>query len=290
MNFLLLTATAMEMRAAIAALPCAGGDEYVQMSGQTPGQMSCRTPEQAVGQKQLVQDLGRPLLEQRNLSFADLPRLHLPGATLYLAVCGVGPVAAALSLGRVLGMAGTRPSLLHGALNLGIAGTYDVRVAPVGSVVLATGEAFPEYGIAMPEGVATEGFGFAQVTLASGPVYNSMPLDGEKALGNMGLNWHSPLVQGRGVTVAGVSGTPERALRLAARTGGLMENMEGFSLALGCAAAGLPFAEIRSISNEAGFRPPDRWNMPLALDALSGAVHALLRPFCRKPLHTAGKD
>ncbi len=214
-----------------------------------------------------------------------LPSLSLPGCTLDLLVCGVGPVAAALALGRYLGrnQESRRQPPLRGILNLGIAGSYDTGAAPLGSLVLATEEVYPEYGVwphqedgqrAVPLPLP-----FPQAVIAGQKVVNHLPLEPLRDLGNMGLNWHSGWRSGVSVTVAGVSGTPQRAGHMAALGRGLTENMEGFSLALGAAMAGIPFAELRAISNAAGLRPPEGWDMPAALAALGQGAKNLLSLF-----------
>ena len=212
--------------------------------------------------------------------------LRLSGCTLDLLVCGVGPVASALALGRFLGRETCRSGPPRGILNLGLAGSYDIEAAPLGGLVLATEEVYPEYGVRPHPPHPEDGqetlplpLGFPQAEIAGQKVFDRLPLAPERALGNMGLNWHSGWQQGASVTVAGVSGTPERARRLAALCGGTTENMEGFPLALGAAMAGIPFVELRAVSNAAGLRPPRGWDMPAALAALGRGTRDLLAPF-----------
>ncbi len=214
------------------------------------------------------------------------PALPLPGCTLDLLVCGVGPVASSLALGRFLGRKLSRSEPLGGIFNLGLAGSYNIEAAPLGSLVLATEEVYPEYGVRPHPPHPEDGqetlplpLGFPQAEIEGRKVFDRLPLAPESALGNMGLNWHSGWKQGASVTVAGVSGTPERARRLAALCGGITENMEGFSLALGAAMAGIPFIELRAVSNAAGLRPPKGWDMPAALAALGRGTRDLLAPF-----------
>lgn len=258
-DLLLVCATAFEMRAAIALLP--GG------------------PECDLSPWENAPPLGREL---------PLPSLPLPGGGLRLLVCGVGPVASALSLALAAG--GGRAREFKGIVNLGIAGSYDLTAAPLGAMVAAEWECFPEYGV-WPEGNETvpghpvEGgpagpgmplpLTFAQALLPGGPVFTRLPLDTHNWLGNPGSNCHSAFCFGGSATVSGVSGTRRRARRLRELTGALVENMEGFSLALGAAALHLPFAELRAVSNEAGQRPPHGWDLSGAVAVLSKAAQAL---------------
>ena len=300
-NLLLVCATAMEMRAAIALLP--GGPEC-DLSAWEEGAV-----------------LGRHYL----------PRLHLPGGNLSLLVCGVGPVASALSLALACSApvcrdtssgivfargAGQKsparprknsPSLsdnklehyqvagagpFRGVVNMGIAGSYDCVAAPVGSVVLVDWECFPEYGVWPEYDESVDGLSenngqplalrFAQGLLPAGPVFSRLALDAHNTLGKLGLNCHTTLRLGGGATLSGVSGTRRRAGRMQTLTGALagatIENMEGFALALGAAALGVPFVELRSVSNQAGFRTPHTWNVDAAAQALGVAAQNIFAP------------
>lgn len=217
-----------------------------------------------------------------------LPSCEILGASLYFLVCGVGPVASAWSLGRVLGGAERSGSPIHGVINMGLAGSYDLAAAPVGSLVLATEERWPEYGLRRHDREMPLPLNIPQGEGVAGSMPERLCLAPDKALGKLGLNCHSACLPSGGrsrffrlgpsVTVAGVSGTPEQAHRLAKFTGGLTENMEGFSLAFGSAALGLPFVEARAVSNAAGSRPPHTWDIPLAQDALARAAFLLFGP------------
>lgn len=203
------------------------------------------------------------------------------GYVLRLVVTGVGPLAAAFAAGRLTGEGIV--STCRGVLNLGIAGTYIPAVAPLGSLARATREVWPEYGLVTEHGVDPVALGFPLSEKKGAPcptVWDKIDLD-MKAYASMGLNDpgttpelpESPLVvSGPSVTVAGVSGTRTRAQELAARYTALTENMEGFPLALAALNMGVPFAELRAISNIVGDRTPSAWNIPAALAALTRSV------------------
>lgn len=200
-----------------------------------------------------------------------------------LATSGVGPLAAAYTAGRLAGEGYFAAERCRGVLSLGIAGTYAPNAAPIGSVVMATGEIWPEYGLLTEEGVDAEALGFPLAGKKDDPdpVWNSLSLAPAAALAAMGLKnpataprmGENPVVAtGPSITVAAVSGTRSRARELAARHAALIENMESFPLALAAVQAGVPFAELRSVSNIVGDRSPEAWNIPAALAALSRAV------------------
>jgi futalosine hydrolase len=220
---------------------------------------------------------------------ASLPVLRLARCDVYLLVCGIGPVAAALSLGACLGgfMRIARRELPDGVINTGLAGSYDPVKAPVGSLLAVDEEYFPEYGV-RGEGGVLSALHLPQLVTDAGPVYTRLALDPDAALAGMApalgktpASRHSALAlcaRGAALTVAGISGDPALAARTAQLCGGLAETMEGFALALACAAARVPFAEFRAVSNVAGYRPPQTWKTSEALAALSRLGAEL---FCR---------
>lgn len=205
-----------------------------------------------------------------------------------LVVCGIGPLAAAYAAGRLAGEGALCPLRCRGLISFGIAGTYNSAAAPLGSVALATEEIWPEYGLATETGVDAVALGFPLAgkkdDTVPPPVWNALSLDPAKAIAAMGLNGITALpdtpgvprvVMGPGVTVAGVSGTAARAAELASRYNALTENMESFPLALAARNAGVPFAEIRAVSNLVGDRGKEAWDIPASLQSLERAVRLL---------------
>jgi futalosine hydrolase len=55
-----------------------------------------------------------------------------------------------------------------------------------------------------------------------------------------------------------------------------VESMEGAAFFYACLAAGVPFAEIRSISNRVEPRNRDAWDLPLAIRNLNGVLVGML--------------
>lgn len=301
MRCLLACATEMELTAFISRLP--GADKVCLAPGGDRDKSPAYGPDSRPDSGAHSRQDGERKREGQGA--VSLPRLELPsGLALDLMICGVGPVAPALALGRVLGwhmgrsmgpaLAAQEETAYAGLINIGLAGSYDPAAAPVGSLVLASGECLPEYGVWPDAGEIIQGseggagapgpLSLPQTLLGGREVFSSLDLDPDLALGRMGLDCHGDSRQNaprRGIfaTLAGVSGTPGRARRMAALTGALVENMEGFALALGAAQHGLPFLEARVLSNEAGFRPPRTWNLPLALEGLAGAGTMLFSPW-----------
>lgn len=197
-----------------------------------------------------------------------------------LTVTGVGPLNAAFTLGRILG----EHFGVRGVINLGVAGSFDTAAHPLCSTVLADREIFPEYGLRTEAGVDPAGIAFPQwqdpgcddesTEDQCAPVWDSIALSPAATFGQLELNTpDAPCAAS--LTVSGVSGTEAQAKRFRARYNAGTENMEGFALALGCVQAGIPFAELRTISNVVGSRAPADWRLDDALTALGSAARSL---------------
>jgi len=79
------------------------------------------------------------------------------------------------------------------------------------------------------------------------------------------------------VTVATITGTAGRADELRERfPDAVAEGMEGAGVAAAAFQNGVPFAEVRAISNTVGPRDREAWDMPAALGALGLAVRAIV--------------
>ena len=188
-----------------------------------------------------------------------------------LVVTGVGPVNAALEMGAALGRYD-----ISGVVNLGVAGSFDLAKAPLESAVAASAEVYADYGVAGTDGlVDTAGFAFPQWEGGEGRVLQRMELDPEASARTMGLALSDGWTRGPALTVAGVTGSLERAHALAERHGALTESMEGFSLALACLTRRLPFLEVRTISNGVGERDRKKWKLKQALASLENVTARL---------------
>lgn len=187
-------------------------------------------------------------------------------------VTGIGVVNSALALGRAL--AGHE---IDGVLDFGVAGSFELAVHPVGSVRLVERETWPEYGLLFSGAASADAaaLGFAQHGAGEAAVYQTLELAPASALSRMGLA-EPGLPAAQSLTVSGVTADGARAAELFRRFGAGLENMEGFALAYGARLAGLPFAELRAVSNAVGARPPRTWDLPGALAALAAAARRLL--------------
>lgn len=211
---------------------------------------------------------GAPSIKQ-----GEEAEFELGGRRLLLGVSGVGLVNSAMAAGRLLG----RPSVT-GVLNLGIAGAYDVEEFPLGSAAYVWQETWPEYGLLDEDGrVDPKAIGFAQGHVQGQPIWNRVKIKPVNDAQTLELSLGEQWGRAASVSVNSVTGTPDRAGWLKTAYNGDIENMEGFSLAFGALQKGLPFLEVRTISNRVGSRYAEDWDLKGALTSLETCVKTLFQ-------------
>jgi futalosine hydrolase len=188
------------------------------------------------------------------------------------------------------------------AVGEALAGSGDVVTAGVGPAAAAAGAALAlargRYDLVVSAGI---GGGFApmqvgEVAVASDIVFADLgaeTADGFMSASQLGFGVDrypvdpaiaARLAAGTGgrvgtiATVATVTGTATSAAALqAAYPDVVAEAMEGAGVAAAGAAAGVPFAEIRAVSNLVGPRDRTAWRIDDALGGLARAVAAACR-------------
>ncbi|AEV81433.1 hypothetical protein ACWT_0421 [Actinoplanes sp. SE50] len=174
---------------------------------------------------------------------------------------GVGPAAAAAGTARLLAR---RP--YRAVISVGIAGGFPGRAA-VGDTVLAARTIAADLGAESPSGfLPIEELGFGSSTLT---------IDAELLQSLRAALPHA--ITGDILTLSTVTGTAATTARLATRfPQAVAEAMEGYGVAIAAAAAAVPFAELRTISNPIGPRDRAAWRLADAFAALRAAAPALL--------------
>jgi futalosine hydrolase len=189
---------------------------------------------------------------------ADAVRAGADSRHVVVEPVGVGPAAAAAGTARLLAAGRYRA-----VVSAGIAGGFPGR-APVGATVLGTRSIAADLGAETPDGflpIDELGFGSSIVEADAALTKALAALLPEAIVGDV-------------LTLTTVTGTATTADRLAARfPQAVAEAMEGYGVAV--AAAGLPFAELRTISNPIGPRDRAAWRLGEAFAALSTASGAL---------------
>jgi futalosine hydrolase len=182
-------------------------------------------------------------------------------ADLELLVTGVGKANAAGAVARVL------TAERHGAvLSVGVAGTYGQ--GRVGSVVVGTASAYADEGVRCPDRfIDLSELGFPPADLPG------MSFPADPAL----LEAIGPLADQSGViaTVSACSGTDAQAREIRDRTGALAECMEGAAVAHVARRLGVPFCELRVISNTTGDRNRQVWDLKGSLGRLADIIGRL---------------
>jgi futalosine hydrolase len=185
------------------------------------------------------------------------------GATAAGVAAGVGPVAAAVATARALARGDY--SLVVSA---GIAGGFGGR-AEIGDVVLGRTTTWADLGALTDEGFLD----LPSLGLAGGADLRSA------AAGQVGAALTAAGVDhrvGTILTLTTMTGTQGRAAELARRhPGAVAEAMEGYGVAAAADDAGVPWVEVRTISNLVGRRDRSEWDIPAAFAALGVAVAAL---------------
>ncbi len=202
---------------------------------------------------------------------AEAVRAGLADPTVTVAPVGVGPAVAGAATARLLALAEAAGRPYRAVVSAGIAGGFVGRVT-LGGTVLATRSVAADLGAESPEGfLPIEELGMPAELLGTGSV---VPADPELL---EALRTALPeAVAGAVLTVGTVTGTAESTAALAARhPDAVAEAMEGYGVAVAAAQAGLPFAELRTVSNPIGPRDRSAWRMRAAFAALTAAAAAL---------------
>jgi futalosine hydrolase len=174
---------------------------------------------------------------------------------------GVGMAGAAAATAAALHRHADEP--FTGIICVGIGGGIGV---PVGGVALATLSVAADLGAEAPNGFLS----LDDLGLGSSTVECDTDLVAR-------LGGRLPeAVRGAILTVATATGTADRLHVLQDRhPDAVAEAMEGFGAATAARLSGVPFAEIRTVSNVVGPRDRDAWRIPEALAALERVGGAL---------------
>ncbi|TAM62151.1 futalosine hydrolase [bacterium] len=185
---------------------------------------------------------------------AELPP---PAPALTLLAAGIGPVEAASAVAAALAR-----EEYGGVISVGIGGSFGTLTN--GTIAVVAEEIFAELGVEngealqLPPGVTLVDRAYADPVLVE---------TARRALPRAAV--------GRGVTVATVTATEERAAQLRRSFDPLVESMEGFAVLRAAQRAGVRALEIRAISNPVGTRDRSAWDIPGALAALHAACTRL---------------
>ncbi|MGC4745429.1 futalosine hydrolase [Micromonospora sp. DT201] len=202
---------------------------------------------------------------------ADAVRAGLTDAAVTVAPVGVGPAVAGAATARLLVLAEAAGRPYRAVVSAGVAGGFTGR-AEVGDTVLGTASIAADLGAESPDGfIPVDELGMPLALLGTGSV-----LQADSGL-LAALRAALPAATtGPVLTVSTVTGTAASTEELRRRhPEAVAEAMEGYGVAVAAAQAGVPFAELRTISNPIGPRDRNAWRLREALTALTAAAPAL---------------
>lgn len=181
------------------------------------------------------------------------------GRGVDMVTTGVGMVATAAWTSRAL--AETRYDL---ALNVGVCGTFD-RALPPGSVVHVVEDRIAELGAEDDDAFLT---------------IDELELPGEHVF----VNAASPdipalntLPRVKGITVNAVHGNEASIAAVVRRFAPQVESMEGAAFMCACQIYGIPFAQVRGVSNVVEKRNREAWNLGEAIAHVGCAALDIVR-------------
>lgn len=159
-------------------------------------------------------------------------------------------------------------------VNFGIGGAYPSSGLRVGDIAVAEKEVYADEGVLLKDGLHSfEITGIPLLKVRGRKYFNEFPAD--KRLSKMALKAANAIAHcksGVFLTVSACTGTRKRAGELAAKFGPLCENMEGAAIAHICSLYGIPFAEMRGISNIVEDRDKGKWEIKPAAENCQKAV------------------
>jgi futalosine hydrolase len=185
--------------------------------------------------------------------------------TVDLVTTGVGMVATAAHCSRALAR-----TPYDVALNLGLCGSFDPKLAP-GAVVHVVTDRLPEMGAEDGETFLTiqqlqllddDAFPFHRGELVNATPPSNPALRGLPAVS--------------GITVNTVHGNERSIAALTRRFQPQVETMEGAAFMYACLIADVPFAQVRAVSNVVERRNRESWRVADAIENLTTTARGIL--------------
>jgi futalosine hydrolase len=201
----------------------------------------------------------------------------LAGQRVVLCIGGMGKVNAAHASTLLVQY---KPEAL---VIFGIGGAYPSSGAKIGDVALAKVEVAGDEGVLTTDGFKdTEYIGIPLLKTATSVIYTTFPAAESplkralKTLVSLEDIGERNVHVGTFVTLSTCTGTAVHARELEDRYHGLCENMEGAAAAHVAALHGIPWLEVRGISNFVEDRDLRKWNIPEASLAAQQAVRLII--------------
>jgi futalosine hydrolase len=192
---------------------------------------------------------------------------RMGGRSVLLVATGIGAVNAAHAL--TCALQARRPDWV---LQVGVGGAYPQGGLEIGALALASEEWYGDLGVRTDEG--WQGADLIGIPVYGEDGYNKFVLAGECL--DRAREVLPEVKVGPFATVQECSGTDELGLERGARFGAVCENMEGAAAAHVCALYGVPFLELRAMSNRVEKRDREQWDLVGAVARAQEAAARLL--------------
>ncbi len=197
---------------------------------------------------------------------------------IVLCIGGMGKVNAAHT--ATLMLARFEPEAL---IIFGIGGAYPKSGAGIGDLAIAKEEIAGDEGVLTRDGFKDTGYiGIPLFRTATSAVYTTYPASGplvHRSLQSLVARrkpGQGKIHVGSFITLSTCTGTTARAKELEERYNGLCENMEGAAGAHVAALHGVPWLEVRGISNIVEDRDLKKWDIPKAAGEAQSAVRHIV--------------
>ena len=205
-----------------------------------------------------------PLHAYLRQHWIEMPPDHFTkgNCTVRILITGVGMHRMAFALGQQLTV--SKPDF---CINAGIAGAYPGKAA-IGDVVHVIREVIANFGA---EDVDGELMSLAEMGLEEDI--------SSQGLVNANAGQYAFLKSVQGITTNCTHGNAASIRKVIQKWDPDVESMEGAAFFYGCLKSGIPFIEIRAISNIVAPRNKEKWNIPLAIQNLSAQLIEILNFF-----------
>jgi len=212
-----------------------------------------------------------PFEIQPTISLLEGPLSH-PEHTTTILITGVGGLATVYSLTRQIDR--QRPDLV---IQAGIAGCFTGR--PATEVVIVGEEVLADLGV-WEEGRFQSLFDLRLAEKNTGPFSDGLLKNPYPHLLQV-----ASLAIVRGITVNEITTDPIRIRWLQQNIAPVVESMEGGGFHYVCLQEGIPFIQLRAISNEVGVRDKTRWDIRGAITALNERLTLLYSAIYKNDNH-----
>jgi futalosine hydrolase len=181
-------------------------------------------------------------------------------------ITGMGMTPTAYHLGRQL-----PASNYDVVINAGICGSYSESLS-IGDVVNVAEECFSELGAENNEQLIS----LFELGLMDP---EDPPFRGGRLLNNSTPKGTAlrKLIRVKGITANTIHGNPGTIRRIREQFQPDVESMEGAAFFYACLMSGVPFHEVRSISNFVEERDKSKWDIPLALANLNNTLFDIIK-------------